>query len=430
MSHFRSRALLGAVLTTSAIVAVPAAASAMTTPAPNVTPAGGNLNLGLTGGAAASLERQGVEVSATAPATRAGDVLTAPAATVRFGYQKALTTNTGSVVFRKGSRSVTFSTLSTHLSNRIRIRAAINGKNTTILTADRKKTRVTFADASHAELHATKLRLTAAGAREIREGLKLKSLGRATLAKAYGKFNLEIAAPSPAGKPVTPPATVSTPGKLEWTQINSFEGTAAPGSATLNRTWLGYFTNSPGFATARGSFLLSDGAAGENVTPESPRGIGVSYKTTFPMVSSTANAVAKTGMIRFSGLVTYLSPAAPAGHGITVSIQNPRIEFDGTDTAKLYATGLRTSGGVGGGAATIEPYDESHPVFTLNLSASPAEANDNGTWTLRNVVPSVAATSHVFPANYPAGAGPDRTPNTFGSFDITVPSWAAPTAGN
>lgn len=421
MSHFRSRALLGAVLTTSAIVAVPSVASATSLVPPSATPAGGNLNLELTGGAAASLERQGVTVATKDPAKRDGDVLTVPAATVRFGYQKALTTNTGSVVFSKGSRSVTFSTLSTHLSNRIRIRTAIDGKNTTILTADRKKTRVTFADRSNAELHATKLRLTSAGARAIRDGLKLQRLGRGTLAKAYGKFNVEIAAPQPAPAP-QPPAVVNTPGKLEWTQINSFEGTTPPGSATLNRTWLGYFTNSPGMATARGSFLLSNGAAGENVTPTSPRGIGVSYKTTFPMVSSTANAVTKTGIIRYSGLVTYLSPAPPAGHGITISIENPRVEFDGSNTARLYATGLHTVGGVGGGPASIEPYDESQPVFTLDLSGATTEVNADNTTTLKNVAPSVAATNHVFPANYPAGAGPDRTPNTFGSFDITVPN--------
>lgn len=415
MSHLRSRALLGAVLTTSAIVAVPSVASAMSTPAPGATPAGGNLNLELTGGAAASLERQGVKVAATNPATRTGDLLTTPAATVRFGYQKALTTNTGSVVFRKGSRSVTFSTLSTHLSNRIRIRTAIDGKTTTVLTADRKKTRVTFADASHGELHATKLRLTSAGARAIRDGLKLKRLGRGTLVKAYGKFNLEIKAPAP-----TPaPATVVTPGKLEWTQINLFDTTAPTGT---NRTWLGYFTNSPGFSTSRGSFLLSDGAAGDNVTPDSPRGPAATYKTTFPMVSSTANAVTKTGVIRYGGLVTYLSPPAPAGHGITISIQSPRVEFDGSNTAKLYATGLRTVGGVGGGPATIEPYDESQPVFTLDLSAATTQANPDNTTTLKNVTPTVAASLHVFPANYPAGAGPDRTPNTFGSFDITVPN--------
>lgn len=430
MSHFRSRALLGAVLTTSAIVAVPSAASALSLPAPQPTPAGGNLNLELTGGAAASLERQGVTVSAKDPATRAADVLTTPAATVRFGYQKALTTNTGSVVFRKGSRSVTFSTLSTHLSNRIRIRAAINGKNTTILTADRKKTRVTFADkSSHGELHATKLRLTAAGAREIRQGLKLQRLGRGTLVKAYGKFNVEIAATPAPAPPSSIPAPVSTPGKLVWTQLNVFE-TSAP--ANTNRTWLGYFTRSatgPAAAgTNRGTFTPSAGAVGQTVTPDSPRGLDAVYTTTFPMISSTANAATKTGIVRYGGLVTYYSAPMPAGHGITVSIQNPRIEFDGTNTAKLYATGLRTQFGSTDGST--EPYDESAPVFTLDLSAAPVESNPDGTTTFRNVVPSIAATDHVFrgqgPGTYPAGAGPDRTPNTFGSFDITVPNPPAP----
>ncbi len=417
MSKFRTRALLGAALTTSAIVAFPAAASAATVP-PQPTPAGGNLNLELTGGAAASLERQGVTVSVTSPATRSDDVLTAPASTVRFGRDKLLTTNGGSIVFRKGSRSVSFSTLSTHLSNRIRVRANIDGKTQTILTADRKKTRVTFAGSQSSELHATRLRLTTGSARAIRQGLRLDRLGRGTLTKAYGKFNLEIPAPQPT-PPAPGPAPVSTPGNLVWSQINSFESSAPPGAGNLNRTWLGYVTNSatPGFP-AVGTFTPSAGAVGDTVTPASARGIGVTYHTTFPMSSSAANAATKTGVIQYTGLVTYNSPA----HGFTIAIQNPRVQFDGTNTAHLFATGLRTAGGVGGGPSVVEAYDESQPVFTLDLSAATTQANADNTTTIKNVTPSVAATGHVFPTNYPAGAGPDRTPNTFGSFDITVPN--------
>lgn len=409
MSKLRTRALLGAALTTSAIVALPATASAMSLPAP--TPAGGDLNLELTGGAAASLDRQKVTVSTSSPAKRSGDVLTVPASTVRFGRDKILTTNGGAIVFRKGSRSVRFSTLSTHLGNKIRIRASIDGETKTILTASRKRTRATF-KTGVGELHATKLRLTAAGAREIRSGLKLKTLGRGTLTKAYGKFTLETAASNPGPSPV--PTPVSTPGKLVWQQTNVYPSSSGG-------TWLGYVTVSAPIGTL-GTFTPSDGAVGDTVTPSSQRGANAVYTTTFPMASSTANAVTKTGAIEYTGLVTYSSPAFPAGHGFTVTIRNPRVVFDGSNTAKLYATGLRTVGGVGGGASTVEPYDQSQPVFTLDLSAATTQANADNTTTLKNVAPTVAVTEVPFPANYPAGSGPDRSPNTFGSFDITVPN--------
>lgn len=411
MSKLRTRALLGAALTTSTIVTLPAGASAL-----SVVPPGGNLNLELTGSAAASLERQNVTISVVAPAKRTQDVLTSPASTVRFGRDKILTTNGGSIVFRKGSRSVRFSTLSTHLSSRIRIRASIDGETKTVLTANRKKTRATFKNGV-GELHATTLRLSSAGAREIRDGLRLDRLGRGSLTKAYGKFTAQAVVPPPGPSPA--PVPIPTAGKLAWQQTNVFPSSSGG-------TWLGYVTVSPPIGTL-GTFAPSEGAVGDTVTPASRRGNDAVYTTTFPMVSSTANAATKTGAIQYAGLVTYFSPAQPAGHGFTVTVQNPRVVFDGSNTARLYATGLRTVGGVGGGSSTVEPYDQSQPVFTLDLSASPGQANPDNTTTFKRVAPTVAATSHVFPANYPAGSGPDRTPNTFGTFDITVPN--PPVAG-
>lgn len=405
MSHLRSRALVGAIVTTSALVAIPTPASAMT-----LAPEGGLLNLELTGSAASSLDRQRVTVSAATPASRSKDVLTAPAATVRFGREKILTTNDGALVFKKGSRSVRFSTLSTHLGKRIRIRASVNGETKTILTAERKKTRVTTTG-DRGELHATRLRLTTAGAREIREGLRLRRLGRGTLVKASGRFNR---APTTIPTPPSPPVPVSTPGNLVWQQTNLYPGSSGG-------TWLGYVTVSPPIGTM-GTFTPSGGAVGDTVTPSSQRGPNAVYSTTFPMVSSSVNAATRTGVIAFAGLVSYVSPPMPQGHGFTVTIQNPRIVFDGSATARLYATGLRTVGGVGGGPSTVEPYDESQPVFYLDVGAATVQANPDNTTTFRGVAPTVAVTEVPFPANYPTGSGPDRTPNTFGSFDITVPN--------
>ncbi len=416
MSSLRTRALLGAALTTSAIVALPASASALSLPP--APPPSGTLHLELTGGAAASLDRQGVTVGVTSPATRRGDTLLLPASDVRFGRDKVLTTNSGTITFRKGGKRVSFATISTHQSNRVRIRASIDGATKTVLTATRKKSRVDFGAAGEtATLNATRLRLTAAGAREIRQGLELRRLGRGTLVKAYGPSVVPKAAtPTPSPGPSPTPAPVSTPGKLIWSQANVYELTAP---ANTNRTWLGYITSTP--IGSLGTLTPSDGAVGDTVTAGSPRGANVVYTTTFPMASSTANAVTKTGVIRFAGLITYNA----AGHGITVTVQNPRIEFDGTNTARLYATGLRTGGGPSNPGGT-EPYDDSQPVFTLDLTSAATVANPDNTTTLTGVVPTVAVSGHTFPSNYGAGSGPDRTPNTFGSFDVTVPNVPSP----
>lgn len=426
MFSFRPRVLAVAVLTTSAIVALPvAASSAVTAPAPtpswDAVPGPGTLNLELTGGAASSLARQKVTVSAGAPATRAGSLVAVPASTVSFGREKVLTTNGGSIVFQKGSRRVRFTTISTHLGRSIRVRARINGKSTTVLTADRKKTRVEILGLKYSQLHATKLRLTTAGAREIRRGLRLSTFGRGTLAKAYGRFNVpDRPAPDVPPVPQDDKPEMAPIYGLGWTQVNVFD-TSAP--ADENRTWLGYFTNSPGASTARGTFTPSGEATGDTVTPDSPRGPQTQYRVRFRGLSSHGEPGLWPKVVRLGGVVTFRSQPAPAGHGITVTLENPRVEFDGSATAKLYATGTRTVGGPGG-AGTTERYDDSQPVFTLDLTTGWGTKGSSMTWSYFQVQPTIAVTGHAFPASYPAGSGPDRTPNTFGTFDITVPTIA------
>lgn len=427
MLPFRPRALAVAVLTSSAIVAFPAgASSSVTAPAPtpswDAMPGPGQLNLELTGGAATSLARQKVTVSPASPATRAGHVLTVPASAVSFGREKVLTTNGGSIVFRKGARRVSFSTISTHLGRSIRVRAKINGKRTTVLTADRKTSRVEILGSKYSQLHATKLRLTTAGAREIRRGLRLRALGRGTLGKAYGKFNVpDRPAPDvPPGPQDDKPEMAPIYG-LGWTQVNVFD-TSAP--ANTNRTWLGYFTQSatgPAAAgTNRGTFTPSGEATGDTVTPDSPRGPQAQYRVRFPGVFSHGEPGLWPKVVQFGGVVTYRSQPMPAGHGITVTLENPRVEFDGSTTAKLYASGTRTIGGPGG-AGTTERYDDSQPVFTLDMTTGGRTKGSTITWSYSQVEPTIAVTGHAFPDSYPAGSGPDRTPNTFGTFDLTIP---------
>jgi hypothetical protein len=225
-------------------------------------------------------------------------------------------------------------------------------------------------------------------------------------AAAFGGFY-------PAGDPLAPLTFRAYASTLDWTQTSVFQGS----EATVNKTWLGYVTNPTPGQGAQGTFTPSAGASGPTVTKTSPRGPSSTYTARFAVASNTVSAATKTGVVRLRGLVTFFSPGpAPAsGHDFTVTVKDPRIVFDGSATAKLYATGAKSPG--------TAQYDESKPLF--DLAVGPVTDNANGTTTFDALAPSVVETGYAFPAQYPAGAGPDRTPNTFGSFALTVPT-AAP----
>lgn len=208
---------------------------------------------------------------------------------------------------------------------------------------------------------------------------------------------LTIAAPGASAAPVT----AST---LNWTQAAVYD-TAAP--ANTDRTWLGYATG-PGFLAA-GTVTPSAGATGPTVTPASPRGASALYTFSFPGTSGSYDAATNTGSVELSGTLTYNSTA----HGFNITVENPFVVLNGT-TGTLYASGT------GFPAAGATPYDRSQPLLHLNLAGATISPPVDGTRTISNIVPSLATADYAFPANYGAGAGPERTPNTFGSFSLTV----------
>lgn len=199
---------------------------------------------------------------------------------------------------------------------------------------------------------------------------------------------------------------------LDWTQVKIYE--SAPAVPNTNRTWLGYLTRAgtPPQVPA-GTATPSDGLAGPTVDQASPA--GDSYTWSFDATSGSLDAQTLDGEIEFDGTLTYYSAPIPNGHGIKISITDPRIVLNGDGTGQLFATGVRN--------IADEAYDESLAVFNLDLSASTCTLNWDGTLTLGNIVPSIAASGHVFPGSpsqgYPEGSGPDRTPNTFGSFALS-----------
>lgn len=219
---------------------------------------------------------------------------------------------------------------------------------------------------------------------------------------------LAIAVPGASAAPVT----VST---LDWTQAAVYD-TAAP--ANTDRTWLGYATG-PGFLAA-GTVTPSAGATGPTVTPSSPRGATALYTFSFPGTSGNYDAATNTGSVELSGTLTYNSTA----HGFNITVENPLVVLNGT-TGTLYASGT------GFPTAGATPYDRSQPLFNLNLAGATISPPVDGTRTISNIVPSLATADYAFPANYSSGAGPERTPNTFGSFALTVttgPDTPAPPA--
>lgn len=195
---------------------------------------------------------------------------------------------------------------------------------------------------------------------------------------------------------------------LDWTQAAVYDF-ASPTSQ--NHTWLGYATGAPP-ALANGSAAASDGATGETVTAASPHGADALYTFSYPAVSGSVNTTARTGTLDFEGTVSFISPAPPTGHGFTLTVEDPQIVLDG-DEGLLYASGQ--------GAGDNPTYDRTEALFTLDLTGTAWNLAADGTWTLSGIVPTLAETGYAFPGNYIGGvSGPDRTPNTFGGFAISV----------
>ena len=219
---------------------------------------------------------------------------------------------------------------------------------------------------------------------------------------------LAAAALSAAAVPSAASAGVVTGGHLDWTQLNVYDSGQPAGT---DRTWLGYVTG-PSPAQANGTATPLAPATGDTVSPASARGNTEDYTTVFPAVSGTYDPADGTGAIELDGGLQFVAPTPPSGHGFTISVEDPKVVLNGL-TGQIFASGL-------GGATPIGPYDRSQPLYNLNLSDATVTIKADGTRVLSGIVPSLATTGTAFPNNYAVGAGPDRTPNTFGGFSLTI----------
>lgn len=212
-----------------------------------------------------------------------------------------------------------------------------------------------------------------------------------------------------------------TASKLRWSMVNQYD-TSLP--SNTNRTWLGYVLNSgAGPQFSNGNATVSDGATLEvpagwvapalsptTIDGTAPEGLDKVYTFGFPGNAAghgTYDPATAKAELEFGGTLAFTV------HGLGVNLQQPKIVLDGTK-GTLTASGLGSPD-----LRTIVPYDRTNPILNLDLSEATVTSHVDGSETISGIVPSVAST-HLFSSAYPVGAGPNRSPNTFGSLSIRV----------
>lgn len=237
-------------------------------------------------------------------------------------------------------------------------------------------------------------------------------------------------------------STASAAASLEWTQANDYDAAA---SAGYHRTWLGYVTSAA--LGSNGTQVASGAATGADVTPSSARGDSALFKVLFPAttgsISFAGSPAAATGEIQFSGTVTWTI------HDEPVTLTNPTVTLNGDGTGTLSASGdgyvpnpdptaprvAATYDGVvfdldldGQAANPGAPVNQ--PGTIAGFPAASWTINADGTLGITGIVPKIATpnttAAYVFGSSYAAGVGPDRSPNRFGSFAVTVPPLTGP----
>ena len=132
-------------------------------------------------------------------------------------------------------------------------------------------------------------------------------------------------------------------GNLNWSTAKLWAPTATSPVVT-DRTFVGYGTrnSSPGGQNWTMSTLGS--AWGNTVDPTTPLGTVASWN--FPAAGGVYDPETTTGTVALAGQMRAVSTniAPNIGFNYTLSIQDPVVVFDGTDTARLFANGTKYDG--------------------------------------------------------------------------------------
>jgi hypothetical protein len=180
---------------------------------------------------------------------------------------------------------------------------------------------------------------------------------------------------------------------LSWSQTNVYI------SGTPQRTFLGYVAS-----LSKGTATPLSGATGPTVSGTSAAGPTSVYTTNFTTKKGKFDAKKVKGSISFKGIVEFKTGA------FTTTVENPKIVLRGK-TGQVFASGKT--------ANLATPTYSNKALLNLDLKAAKVSKKKTKL-TIKGIVPSIATADLAFTAPYPVGAGPDRTPNTFGSFSFTV----------
>lgn len=211
-------------------------------------------------------------------------------------------------------------------------------------------------------------------------------------------------------------SAATAPVKLKWDQVKVYESPQVV--PNTNRTWLGYLArNGNSMAYARGTVTPTEGLEGPTVTPDSASGPTALYSWIFSSSAQAFNTAKFVGSFDFAGTLTYDSPPPPNGHGISISISSPKLVInpDGV-SGSLLASG-KGLGPANTGGPDYGAYAGTE-VFKLDLSKATCKLSRHGSTTLEGIVPSLSAPG-FFTASYAVGSGPERTPNTYGTFSAS-----------
>ncbi len=202
----------------------------------------------------------------------------------------------------------------------------------------------------------------------------------------------------------------AAPVSLTWSQYKVYDSPYVV--ANTCRTWLGYVARAGvGPQYANGSAYGPDGNGGTlTVDGTNPFDCNTAYDWKFEATSGSMNTATQAGSFTFAGTYTFDSPAPPSGHGFHIEITNPKIVLAGDGTGEIRASGINNAD------AAYTTYSDVK-IFDLSLTGAVCTVNWNGTTTLSNIAPSVAA-ANFFTSAYAIGSGPNRAPNTFGTFSL------------
>lgn len=196
-------------------------------------------------------------------------------------------------------------------------------------------------------------------------------------------------------------------GQLDWSTVNRYD----PTLGSTQRTYVGFVADARANPGAANGTVFPDGpATGPTVDASTPLDTAVTHVFPGKAAGSSYDPATRSGTLEYDGTLHFKSTK----FDFDITVDDPQVVLTGS-TGKLYASG------VDGSKAA---YGRGTSVFDLDLTGATYEQTDNVV-TISGIAPSVTQGGAVFQGNYATGAGPDRNPNTFGTF--TMKAELAPT---